>query len=113
MEKFTDEQLVQEIINRKLVREVAKDLENEDIVEMAKERCLEDKFNTGSDWNEDEERERIEKEVQKDWEQNHFVLHKDFDRFQLRDHLINIAGLFSHASDKKLFDTLADLMEFS
>lgn len=64
-------------------------------------------------FDEDAEREKIESQVEKDFEINYHILHKDFDRFQLRDHLIDIAGLYSHASDKKLFDKLSELLEFS
>ena len=113
IEEIENEVLLQEIVNRELVNEVAKDLENDDLVDMVRDRDLEKRFDPENEFDEDAEREKIEEQVEKDFKVNHYVLHKDFDRYQLRDHLINIARLHSHASDQKLFDTLSDLLEFS
>ena len=55
----------------------------------------------------------MEEELDKSYKHNNHVLPKEFDRFQLRDHLCNITRLGSYVSDKKLFDTLSDLLEFS
>ena len=108
-----DEELLQAVVDRNLVKEAAKDLDDDDLVDMVRERDLEDCFDPENGFDEDAEREKIEEQVEKDFKVNHYVLHKDFDRYQLRDHLIDIARLHSHASDRKLFDTLNELLEFS
>lgn len=108
-----DEELLQAVVDRNLVKEAAKDLDNDDLVDMVRDRDLEGRFDPENGFDEDAEREKIEEQVEKDFEVNHYVLHKDFDRYQLRDHLIDIARLHSHASDRKLFDTLNELLEFS
>jgi len=108
-----DEELLQAVLDRNLVKEAAKDLDDDDLVDMVRDRDLEGRFDPENGFDEDAEREKIEEQVEKDFEVNHYVLHKDFDRYQLRDHLIDIARLHSHASDRKLFDTLNELLEFS
>ena len=113
IEEIENEVLLQEIVNRNLVKEAAKDLDDDDLVDMVRARNLEGRFDPETGFDEDVEREKIEAQVENDFEINHHILHKDFDRFQLRDHLIDIAGLYSHASDKKLFDKLSELLEFS
>lgn len=112
MKNYTDEELIEEIIERGLVKEVAEELDDDDVCQMVRDRDLEENFDE-SDFDEEEEREKLEIEVQTEWEANHHVLPKMFDRFQLRDHLVNITGLGSYVSDKKLFDKLSDLLEFS
>lgn len=107
-----DEELLQMVVDRNLVKEAAKDLDDDDLVDMVRARNLEGRFYLETGFDEDVEREKIEAQVENDFEINYHVLHKDFDRFQLRDHLIDIAGLYSHASDKKLFDKLSELLEF-
>ena len=108
-----DEELLQAVVDRNLVKEAAKDLDDDDLVDMVRDRDLEGRFDSKNGFDEELEREKIEEQVEKDFEVNHYVLHKDFDRYQLRDHLIDIARLHSHASDRKLFDTLNELLEFS
>lgn len=108
-----DEVLIQTVVDRNLVKKVAENLKDNDVVNLVHYRDLEDRFYPKDGFDEDEEREKIEEQVEKDFRVEYYVLHKDFDRFQLRDHLIDIAGLYSHASDKKLFDTLSELLEFS
>ena len=108
-----DEELLQAVVDRNLVKEAAKDLDDDDLVDMVRYRDLEGRFDPENGFDEDAEREKIEEQVEKDFKVNHYVLHKDFDRYQLRDHLIDIARLHSHASDRKLFDTLNELLEFS
>ena len=108
-----DEVLIQTVVDRNLVKKVAENLKDNDVVNLVHYRDLEDRFDPKDGFDEDAEREKIEEQVEKDFEINYHILHKDFDRFQLRDHLIDIAGLYSHASDKKLFDTLIELLEFS
>lgn len=108
-----DEELLQAVVDRNLVKEAAKDLDDDDLVDMVRDRDLEGRFDPENGFDEDAEREKIEEQVEKDFKVNHYVLHKDFDRYQLRDHLIDIARLHSHASDRKLFDTLNELLEFS
>lgn len=100
-------------MDRNLVKRVAENLKDNDVVNLVHYRDLEERFDPKDGFDEDAEREKIEEQVEKDIEINYHILHKDFDRFQLRDHLIDIAGLHSHASDKKLFDTLGELLEFS
>ena len=112
MKNFTDDKLINEIVKRKLVEKVADLLEDDDLVDMIHERHLEKNFED-SDFDEDEECARIEDEVTKEFESSNHILPKFFDRFKLRDHLINIAGLHSHASDKKLFSELEFLLENS
>lgn len=108
-----DKELLQAVVDRNLVKKAAKDLDDDDLVDMVRDRGLEGRFDPENGFDEDVEREKIVEQVENDFEINYHVLHKDFDRFQLRDHLIDIAGLYSHASDKKLFDTLIELLEFS
>ena len=108
-----DEVLIQTVVDRNLVKKVAENLKDNDVVNLVHYRDLEDRFDPKDGFDEDSEREKIEEQVEKDIEINYHILHKDFDRFQLRDHLIDIAGLYSHASDKKLFDKLSELLEFS
>lgn len=108
-----DEELLQAVVDRNLVKEAAMDLDDDDLVDMVRDRDLEGRFDPENGFDEDAEREKIEEQVEKDFKVNHYVLHKDFDRYQLRDHLIDIARLHSHASDRKLFDTLNELLEFS
>ena len=112
MKNFTDDKLINEIVIRKLIEKVADLLEDDDLVDMIHERHLEKNFED-SDFDEDEECARIEDEVTKEFESSNHILPKFFDRFKLRDHLINIAGLHSHASDKKLFSELEFLLENS
>ena len=112
MKNFTDDKLINEIVKRKLIEKVADLLEDDDLVDMIHERHLEKNFED-SDFDEDEECARIEDEVTKEFESSNHILPKFFDRFKLRDHLINIAGLHSHASDKKLFSELEFLLENS
>lgn len=113
IEEIENEVLLQEIVNRELVNKAAKGLDDDDLVDMVRDRQLEDRFDPENGFDEDAERKKIEEQVEKDFKVNHYVLHKDFDRYQLRDHLIDIARLHSHASDRKLFDTLNELFEFS
>lgn len=108
-----DEVLIQTVVDRNLVKKVAENLKDNDVVNLVHYRDLEDRFDPKDGFDEDAEREKIEEQVEKDFKVEYYVLHKDFDRFQLRDHLIDIARLYSHASDKKLFDTLSELLEFS
>lgn len=108
-----DKVLIQTVVDRNLVKEAAKYLDDDDLVDMVRNRNLEDRFDPETGFDEDVGREKIEAQVENDFEINYHVLHKDFDRFQLRDHLIDIAGLYSYESDKKLFDTLSELLEFS
>ena len=108
-----DEVLIQTVVDRNLVKKVAENLKDNDVVNLVHYRDLEDRFDPKDGFDEDAEREKIEEQVEKDFKVEYYVLHKDFDRYQLRDHLIDIARLHSHASDKKLFDTLRELLEFS
>lgn len=108
-----DEVLIQTVVDRNLVKRVAENLKDNDVVNLVHYRDLEDRFDPKDGFDEDAEREKIEEQVEKDFKVEYYVLHKDFDRYQLRDHLIDIARLHSHASDKKLFDTLIELLEFS
>lgn len=108
-----DEVLIQTVVDRNLVKKVAENLKDNDVVNLVHYRDLEDRFDPKYGFDEDAEREKIEEQVEKDFKVEYYVLHKDFDRYQLRDHLIDIARLHSHASDKKLFDTLIELLEFS
>lgn len=108
-----DEVLIQTVVDRNLVKKVAENLKDNDVVNLVHYRELEDCFDPKDGFDEDAEREKIEEQVEKDFKVVYYVLHKDFDRYQLRDHLIDIARLHSHASDKKLFDTLIELLEFS
>lgn len=43
---------------------------------------------------------------------NNFVLPKLFNKTQLRDHLVSIAGLGTHASDSEILEQLRWLMYF-
>ena len=113
MKKLTNKELIDEIFERDLIDEVLAEVDNDTLVDMVRDRDLEECFDPASDFNPDEERERIEEETDKYYKADNRILSKDFDRFQLRDHLVSIAGLQSHCSDKKLFDKLADLLEFS
>lgn len=108
-----DEVLIQTVVDWNLVKKVAENLKDNDVVNLVHYRDLEDRFDPKDGFDEDAEREKIEEQVEKDFKVEYYVLHKDFDRYQLRDHLIDIARLHSHASDKKLFDTLIELLEFS
>lgn len=110
MKKFSDDELIKEIVRRKLVFQVADKLSDDDVCEIVRDRDLEDNFDESD---EEEERDRIYDEVDASWQESHHVLPKFFDRFQLRDHLLDIAGLQSHNSDRKLFDKLQDLLEYS
>ena len=90
MEKFrytTDEELIKEVYSRELEYDIHVDVKKK----------IQD----------------MEEELDKSYKHNNHVLPKEFDRFQLRDHLCNITRLGSYVSDKKLFDTLSDLLEFS
>ena len=115
MSKFkdiTNQELVDELYERGLVEDALAEIDDDDLVQMVRDRnlvqCFEDDFYDGGD----DDDEISEEELLEDLKRSHFVLPKDFDRFQLRDHLIDIARLHSHASDKKLFKTLEELLEF-
>ncbi len=84
--------------------EVMSQISDDELANEVKRRDLGEDF--CSDVDEDKIREEEYEYLKKD---NH-VLPKLFDRFQLRDHLISIAGLGSYVSDEKLFDTLADFL---
>ena len=109
-ENITNKELIDEIYERDLVEDVLSEVCDDDLCEMVRNRNLEDCFQDDDD---DDEDEISEEELLKDLEKTNYILPKDFDRFQLRDHLIDIARLHSHASDEKLFNALKDLLEFS
>lgn len=81
-----------------------KNITDDELIAEVRNRDLEENFQK----NEAEELEEIEAETDE-----YYVLKKDFDRFQLRDHLCNITRLGSYVSDEKLFNALNDLLEFS
>lgn len=85
-------------------------IEDDDLVAEVRNRRLEDAFDDNSD---DVDEDKIREEEYKDLKRTNHVLPKMFDRFQLRDHLIDIAGLQTHVSDETLFNKLSDLLEFS
>lgn len=95
-----DEVLIQTVVDRNLVKKVAENLKDNDVVNLVHYRDLEDCFDPKFGFDEDAEREKIEEQVEKDFKVEYYVLHKDFDRYQLRDHLIDIARLHSHARIK-------------
>lgn len=114
MSKFdniSDKELVDEVYARDLTDDVLSEIDDDDLVQMVRGRNLEECFE--SDNEEEVDPGELEEEIEKDFKASHFILSKDFDRFQLRDHLLDIARLQSHCSDKKLFDTLSDLLEFA
>ena len=90
--------------------DVMSQISDDELVDEVKKRNLEDCFE--SDDSDADEEDIREEEYDSLLESNH-VLPKLFDRFQLRDHLLSITGLGSYVSDKKLFDTLSDLLEFA
>lgn len=89
--------------------DVFEQIKDDDLVKEVENRKLEGRFDNSDGPDEDAIREDEYKNLKK----NNFVLPKSFDRFQLRDHLIDIAGLQSHVSDATLFNKLSDLLEFS
>lgn len=89
---------------------VLEQIDDDDLVAEVRDRSLEDAFEDNSD---DVDEDKIREEEYKDLKKNNHVLPKMFDRFQLRDHLIDIAGLQTHVSDETLFNKLSDLLEFS
>lgn len=91
--------------------DVLKQIEDDELIDEVRSRNLEDVFEDDDDDKVDEDVLREEELV--DLKKNNHVLPKLFDRFQLRDHLINIAGLGSYVSDETLFNKLSDLLEFS
>lgn len=82
---------------------------DDELIAEVRNRDLESSF----DVNYAEKMEELEEEADKNYKHNNHILPKDFDRFQLRDHLCNIARLGSYVSDEKLFNTLSDMLEFS
>lgn len=88
---------------------VLNQIEYDDLVAEVCKRRLEDRLTIIQDVDE----EKIREEEYKDLKRTNHVLSKMFDRFQLRDHLIDIAGLQTHVSDETLFNKLSDLLEFS
>ena len=116
MSKFkniTNQELVDELYERGLVEDALTEIDDDDLVQMVRDRdlvqCFEDDFYDGGD----DDDEISEEELLKDLKKTNYILPKEFDRFQLRDHLIDIARLHFHASDEKLFNVLRDLLEFS
>lgn len=91
--------------------DVLEQIEDDDLVAEVRSRRLEDAFE--DDDNDEVDEDKIREEELVDLKKNNHVLPKMFDRFQLRDHLINIAGLGSYVSDETLFNKLSDLLEFS
>ena len=86
-----------------------KNITDDELIAEVRNRDLESNF----DVNYAEKMEELEEAADKDYKHNNHILPKDFDRFQLRDHLCNIARLGSYVSDEKLFNELRDLLEFS
>ena len=116
MSKFkdiTNQELVDELYERGLVEDALTEIDDDDLVQMVRDRnlvqCFEDDFYDGGD----DDDEISEEELLKDLKKTNYIIPKEFDRFQLRDHLIDISRLHSHASDEKLFNVLRDLLEFS
>ena len=66
-----DEVLLQTVVDRNLVNEAAKDLDDDDLVDMVRDRNLEDRFDPETGFDEDVEREKIEEQVENDFEINH------------------------------------------
>ena len=93
----------------KMAKDKFENITDDELVDEVRNRNLEDNFKD----DDDDTREDIEEEVEQDYERNHYVLPKDFDRFQLRDHLCDITRLGSYVSDEKLFNAIRDLLEFS
>lgn len=89
---------------------VLEQIDDDCLVAEVRNRNLKEKFEDDSD---DVDEDQIREEEYKNLTGNHFVLPKMFDRFQLRDHLLDIAGLQTHVSDATLFNKLSDLLEFS
>jgi len=89
---------------------VLEQIDDDYLVAEVRNRNLEEAFEDDSD---DVDEDRIREEEYMNLTGNHFVLPKMFDRFQLRDHLLDIAGLQTHVSDETLFNKLSDLLEFS
>lgn len=85
------------------------DITNDELIEEVRWRDLEDRFQE----DDDEDDDALVAEMEEEYKHNYHMLPKNFDRFQLRDHLCNIARLGSYVSDEKLFDTIRDLLEFS
>ena len=81
------------------------DITDDELIEEVRWRDLEDRCQEDDD--------ALVAEMEEEYKHNYHMLPKDFDRFQLRDHLCNIARLGSYVSDEKLFDTIRDLLEFS
>ena len=69
-----DEELLQTVVDRNLVKEAAKDLDNDDLVDMVRDRNLEDRFDPENGFDEDVEREKIEEQVEKDFEINYLFV---------------------------------------
>lgn len=90
--------------------EVMEQISDDDLIEEIKKRDLEGCFDCNDD---EQDEDQIREQEYIALKKNNHVLPKLFDRFQLRDHLISIAGIGSYSSDKKLFDTLSDLLEYS
>lgn len=90
---------------------VLEQIDDDELIQEVRDRKLEYKFKDDNDDGLDED--QIREEEYKNLTGNHFVLPKMFDRFQLRDHLLDIAGLQTHVSDATLFNKLSDLLEFS
>lgn len=86
-----------------------KNITDDELIAEVRNRDLEENFQK----DEEEVLEEIEAETDEYYRREYHVLKKDFDRFQLRDHLCNITRLGSYVSDEKLFNALNDLLEFS
>ena len=89
---------------------VLEQIDDDYLVAEVRNRNLEEAFEDDSD---DVDEDWIREEEYKNLRVINFVLPKMFDRFQLRDHLLDIAGLQTHVSDETLFNKLSDLLEFS
>lgn len=90
---------------------VLEQIDDDELIQEVKLRNLEDEFQD-DDYDELDE-DQIRYEEQEKLKLECHVLPKMFDRFQLRDHLIDIAGLQTHVSDETLFNKLSELLEFS
>ena len=105
MKTLTNEQILEEVKKRNLYQEILEDLDNNDITNEVERRGLEGQFK--------EDEDKLYEEFEKSFKHNNFVLSKDFDRFKLREHLVDIAGLQSHVSDKTLLAKIEELLEYS
>ena len=108
MKTLTNEQILEEVDKRNLYQEILEKLDDDDITNEVNRRGLEDSFQESDDQDED----ALAEEQDREYRENNYVISKDFDRFKLREHLVDIAGLQSHVSDKTLFAKLEELLEY-